>query len=65
MPMSINRTSKPVSDIIARAVRDAAFRNLLYTDPRAALAGYSLTAEEQAALSDRATMEDLIRQAGG
>jgi hypothetical protein len=63
--MSINRTSKPVSDIIDRAVSDAAFRDLLYTDPAAALSGYSLTAGEQAALSDRATVADLIRQAGG
>lgn len=65
MPMSINRSSTTVNEIVNRAASDVAFRNLLYTDPGAALAGYSLTAQERVALSDRATVADLIRQAGG
>lgn len=64
MPMSING-SKNIEEIMQRAVSDATFRDLLYTDPGAALAGYSLTYEERAALSDRATFADLLRQAGG
>ncbi len=65
MPMSINSPTRAVSEIIQRAVSDAAFRNLLYTDPGAALAGYNLTADERAALSDRTTVAELIRRAGG
>lgn len=52
MPMSINRKSKVVDAILTRAASDAAFRNQLLANPAAALAGYSLTDEERAALSD-------------
>lgn len=52
MPMSINRSSKNVNDILSRAASDAAFRTLLLTNPTAALANYSLTDAERAALSD-------------
>ena len=65
MPMSIISPTKAVSDIIHRAVSDAAFRNQLYTNPGAALAGSSLTADERAALTDHATVAELIRRAGG
>ncbi|NUQ38674.1 MAG: hypothetical protein HUU23_12950 [Caldilineales bacterium] len=61
MPMSINRKSKVVAEILERAATDAAFRTLLLTNPAAALAGYSLTDEERAALSDRATLLDLLQ----
>lgn len=52
MPMSINRTSQTVNEIIQRALKDAGFRNQLLSDPAAALSGYTLTADERAALSD-------------
>lgn len=61
MPMSINRKSKTVADILDRAATDPAFRTLLLTNPAAALAGYSLTAEERAALSDRETVLSLLQ----
>lgn len=61
MPMSINRKSKVVADILERAATDAAFRTLLLTNPAAALAGYNLTGEERAALSDRETVIELLR----
>lgn len=41
-----------VKEIIDRAVKDEAFRNLLFTNPDAALAGYSLTDEDRALLSN-------------
>ena len=43
MPMSILQPSSAVSNILNRAATDPAFRNLLYTDPGAALAGANLT----------------------
>ena len=52
MPMSINRSSRNVNDILTRAASDASFRTLLLSNPSAALANYSLTNEERAALSD-------------
>ncbi|MBX7236997.1 MAG: Os1348 family NHLP clan protein [Caldilineales bacterium] len=61
MPMSINRKSKTVADILGRAATDPAFRTLLLTNPAAALAGYSLTDEERAALSDRETVLSLLQ----
>jgi len=59
--MSINRKSKTVADILGRAATDPAFRTLLLTNPAAALAGYSLTDEERAALSDRETVLSLLQ----
>jgi hypothetical protein len=50
--MSINRSSKNVNDVLTRAASDASFRALLLASPSAALANYSLTSEERAALSD-------------
>jgi hypothetical protein len=50
--MSINRKSKTVADILDRAATDSAFRTMLLMNPAAALAGYTLTDEERAALSD-------------
>ena len=41
--------------ILERATTDAAFRAQLGSDPQSALAGYELTAEEQAALTRRDT----------
>lgn len=61
MSMSINRKSKTVADILERAATDAAFRTLLLTNPAAAMAGYSLSDEERAALSDRETVIELLR----
>lgn len=52
MPMSINRSSPAVNDVLRRATSDSAFRNQLLSNPSAALAGYNLTAEERASLSD-------------
>ncbi|MCO6449635.1 MAG: hypothetical protein J5I90_02490 [Caldilineales bacterium] len=52
MPMSINGKNKTVAEILNRAATDAAFRNLLYTDPGSALAGYDLPADQRQALSD-------------
>lgn len=52
MPMSINNPSKAVADILRRAATDPAFRAQLLAAPAAALAGYNLTAEERALLSD-------------
>lgn len=43
MPMSILQPSSAVSNILNRAATDPAFRNLLYTDPGAALAGAIMT----------------------
>jgi len=60
MPMSINRKDKTVAEILARAASDPAFRNLLYTDPGAALAGYNLSSVDRAALSDRETVQALL-----
>jgi hypothetical protein len=55
--MSINRTKPPVSDIIRRAATDATFRNLLLSDPNAALKGYTLNPQERAALSDAESVQ--------
>lgn len=63
MPMSINRYSKTVNDIIQRAASDATFRNLLYTDPGAALAGYTLNDAERADLSNPQVVQSLIAEA--
>ena len=41
-----------VKEIIERAVKDEAFRKLLFTNPDEALKGYKLTAEDQALLSN-------------
>ncbi|MCO6453410.1 MAG: hypothetical protein J5I90_21690 [Caldilineales bacterium] len=57
MPMSINGKNKTVAEILNRASTDAAFRNLLYTDPGAALAGYNLSDADRAALSDPETVK--------
>jgi hypothetical protein len=42
--------SEQLQQLIERATTDAAFRAALHQDPVKALAGYSLTAEEKAAL---------------
>lgn len=60
MPMSINQPSRAVSDILNRAATDSAFRNLLYTDPGAALTGYNLTDTERAELSDPEAVRRLL-----
>ncbi len=39
-------------EIVERAMNDAAFRKLLFSNPDKALAGYDLTDEERALLSD-------------
>ena len=52
MPMSINRSSKNVTEVLTRAASAASFRTLLLSNPSAALANSSLTNEERAALSD-------------
>ena len=65
MPMSINRSSPTVVDVLSRAARDPAFRDLLLSDPASALAGYNLSGDERAALSDRATVQQLVRDVGG
>lgn len=57
MPMSINRKDKTVTEILARTAADAAFRNLLYTDPGAALTSYNLSPADRAALSDPETVK--------
>ena len=44
-------TEEIVSQIIGRAVTDAEFRNLLFSDPDKALKGYDLSADEIDALS--------------
>lgn len=61
MPMSINRKSKTVAEILDRAARDAAFRSLLLANPAAALTGYNLSNDERAALSDRETVIALLQ----
>ena len=48
MPMSINGKNKTVAEILNRAATDACFRNLLYTDPGAALTGYNLSDADRA-----------------
>ncbi len=44
--------SDTVIEIIARAINDEDFRNLLFSDPAKALDGYTLTDEERALLSN-------------
>jgi hypothetical protein len=44
-------TETVLKEIIHRAVRDGAYRAQLQGDPAAALAGFSLTAEERAAIT--------------
>lgn len=56
MPMSINSPGKNVSAVLNRAATDAAFRSRLLTTPSAALAGFTLTPEEHAQLSDSQTV---------
>jgi hypothetical protein len=63
--MSINRSNPTVGEILSRAASDPAFRDQLLNDPAVALAGYSLSAEDRAALSDRATAQQLVRDSGG
>lgn len=43
-------TLQVLEEVIGRATLDAAFRAALFADPGAALAGYALTADEEAAL---------------
>ncbi len=52
-----------LKQIIARAATDAGFRELLLADPERALAGYSLTLAEIAALNQlsRAEFDRLVR----
>jgi hypothetical protein len=63
--MSINRSNPTVTEILSRAASDPAFRDQLLNNPAVALAGYSLSAEDRAALSDRATAQQLVRNAAG
>ncbi len=65
MPMSINRSNPTIAEILSRAVSDPTFRDQLLNDPAVALAAYNLSAEERAALSDRATTRQLVQDAGG
>ncbi len=44
--------SEIVKKIIERAVKDAAFRELLFNNPDKALEGYKLSAEDRALLSN-------------
>jgi hypothetical protein len=44
--------SETFEAIIDRAVKDATFRDLLLSNPTAALQGYSLSSEEQAMLTN-------------
>lgn len=62
-----------VQFIIGRAVTDTEYRELLFTDPDQALAGYDLTEEEAASLKDidrgefesnLSELEDRISRAG-
>ena len=39
-------------EIVERAMKDEAFRNLLFSNPEKALAGYDLSDEERALLSN-------------
>jgi hypothetical protein len=45
-------SSKSVKEVIARAVSDGGFRELLFNDPDSALAGYDLTDKERSAILD-------------
>ena len=53
--------SEMLAQVIERASKDAAFRAQLKSNPEAALAGYTLTAEEKAALlsGDSSALRDL------
>jgi hypothetical protein len=53
--------SETLSKVLERASTDGAFRAQLQSNPEAALAGYSLTAEEKAALmsGDPGKLQDL------
>jgi hypothetical protein len=53
--------SEMLAQVIERASTDAAFRAQLKSNPEAALAGYTLTAEEKAALlsGDPSALRDL------
>lgn len=62
MPMSINRYSRVVNEIIQRAADDAAFRSQLISNPSAALSGYNLSDSERADLSNPATVKSLIAE---
>lgn len=62
MPMSINRSSKNVNDVLSRAASDASYRSLLLTNPGAALAGYSLTDAERTALSDAEAVKAALQR---
>ena len=53
-----------VKEIIERAVKDEAFRKLLFSDPSQALHGYDLTDEERELLSDL-NEENFSEFAGG
>lgn len=64
MPMSINRSNMTVKEILDRAAADATFRNLLYTDPGAALASYNLTDADRAALSDPSAVRAALVSSG-
>lgn len=59
MPMSINRNSPPVSEVLTRAASDVGFRELLLRNPAAALAGYDLSDDDRAALSDWQTISSV------
>ena len=44
-------SAEAVADILARALRERAFAELLRTEPDRALAGYDLTPDERAAIA--------------
>lgn len=51
-----------IESVVSRAMSDAAFAELLFSEQDKALAGYDLTAEEAAAFSDLA-QADLAKMA--